>query len=180
MELNFYFLPPPKARISYHKKVEESRRLARVRIHVERVIGQLRKKYTILHNTVPVSLIKCPSDCDKTNCTLDRILTVTAALTNYKSRTFECLVTAARRKNNNKDKRLGLYSKGTEWSGNRQTQERMINIFNYKVPRLNNTVHETLVVMYTQQQYLSFSKEQNTDIYIYRCVCVKHNNNMKQ
>ena len=53
-----------------------------MRIHVERVIGQLRKKYTILRNTLPVSLIKCPSDCDKTNCTIDRILTVTAALTN--------------------------------------------------------------------------------------------------
>ena len=63
-------------------EVERSRRLARVRIHVERVIGQLRKKYTILRNTLPVSLIKCPSDSDKTNCTIDRILTVTAALTN--------------------------------------------------------------------------------------------------
>ena len=64
------------------KDVEQSRRLARVRIHVERVIGQMRKKYTILHNTLPVSLIKCPSDSDKTNCTIDRILIVTAALTN--------------------------------------------------------------------------------------------------
>ena len=64
------------------KEVEESRRLARVRIHVERVIGQLRKKYTILSNTLPVSPIKCPSDCNKTNRTIDRTLTVTAALTN--------------------------------------------------------------------------------------------------
>ena len=64
------------------KEIEQSRRLARVRIHVERVIGQMRKKYTILHNTLPVSLIKCPSDSDKTNCTIDRILIVTAALTN--------------------------------------------------------------------------------------------------
>ena len=67
------------------KEVEESRRLARVFIHVERVIGQLRKKYTILCNTLPVSLIKCPSDCDKANCTIDRILTATAALTNLSS-----------------------------------------------------------------------------------------------
>ena len=64
------------------KDVEQSRKLARVHIHVEHVIGQMRKKYTILHNTLPVSLIKCLSDSDKTNCTIDRILIVTAALTN--------------------------------------------------------------------------------------------------
>ena len=44
------------------EEVEKSRRLARVRIHVERVIGQLRKKYKILQTTLPVSLIKKPSD----------------------------------------------------------------------------------------------------------------------
>ena len=60
-------------------EVEQSRRLARVRIHVERIIGQMRKKYTILHNTLH---IRCPSDGSKTNCTIDRILIVTAALTN--------------------------------------------------------------------------------------------------
>ena len=64
------------------KEVETTRQLARVRIHVERVIGQLRKKYKILSNTLPISLIKCPTDSDKCNCTIDRILIVTAALTN--------------------------------------------------------------------------------------------------
>ena len=34
------------------KEVEKSRQLSRVRIHVERVIGQLRKKYKILQGTV--------------------------------------------------------------------------------------------------------------------------------
>ena len=43
-------------------KVEQTRKIARVQIHVERVIGQMRKKYTILKNTLQVSLIKCPSD----------------------------------------------------------------------------------------------------------------------
>ena len=64
--------------------VEKTRQLARVRIHVERVIGQMRKKYKLLHNTLPINLIKCPSDSDKTNCTIDIILVhvVTAALTN--------------------------------------------------------------------------------------------------
>ena len=37
--------------------VEYSRRLARVRIHVERVIGHLRKKYIILSHRLPISLI---------------------------------------------------------------------------------------------------------------------------
>ena len=64
------------------KEVEKTRQLARVRIHVERVIGQMRKKYKILSNTLPISLVKCPSDADRTNCTIDRILIVTAALTN--------------------------------------------------------------------------------------------------
>ena len=48
----------------------------------ERIIGQLRKKYKILRNVLLISLIKCPSDSGKTDCTIDRILIVTAALTN--------------------------------------------------------------------------------------------------
>ena len=39
-------------------EVEKARQLSRVRIHVERVIGQLRKKYKILQNRLPISLIK--------------------------------------------------------------------------------------------------------------------------
>ena len=61
------------------EEVEKSRQLARVRIHVERVIGQLRKKYKILQGVLPITLIKRPTD-DKP--TIDRILVVTAALTN--------------------------------------------------------------------------------------------------
>ena len=64
-------------------EVEMTRVLARVRIHVECVIGQIGKKFKIFQNTLPVSLIKCPADCDKPNCTIiDKILIVTAALTN--------------------------------------------------------------------------------------------------
>ena len=64
------------------REVETTRRLARLRIHVERVIGQMRKKYQILQRTLPISLIKCPSDCEKDSCFIDRILLVSAALTN--------------------------------------------------------------------------------------------------
>ena len=46
------------------------------------MIGEMRKKFKIFQNTLPVSLIKFPLDCDKPNCTIDRILIVTAALTN--------------------------------------------------------------------------------------------------
>ena len=62
------------------EEVEKSRQISRVRIHVERVIGQLRKKYTILAGPLPVSLIKKPTDINVT--TIDKILVVTAALTN--------------------------------------------------------------------------------------------------
>ena len=40
-------------------EVEYSQRLSKVRIHIERVIGLLKNKYTILQWTLPVSL--CPS-----------------------------------------------------------------------------------------------------------------------
>lgn len=47
-----------------------------------RVIGHLRKKYKILQQTLPTTTIKHPDDNAKTNCLIDRILIVTAALTN--------------------------------------------------------------------------------------------------
>ena len=61
-------------------EVEMSRRLARVRIHVERVIGQLRRKYKILQETLQISLIKKPSD--DSIATINKIIFVTSALTN--------------------------------------------------------------------------------------------------
>ena len=61
------------------EEVERSRQLAHVRIHVERVIGQLRKKYKILQGPLPITLIKRPSDSEPT---IDHILVVTSALVN--------------------------------------------------------------------------------------------------
>lgn len=40
------------------QEVEYSKRLSKVRIHVERVIGLLKNKYTILQSTLPISLLK--------------------------------------------------------------------------------------------------------------------------
>jgi len=51
-----------------------------VRIHVERVIGQLKKKYKILSCPLSVKLLKHGSDKDKSN--IDKLLTVCAALVN--------------------------------------------------------------------------------------------------
>ena len=41
------------------KEVDVSRRLSRVRIHVERVIEVVRQKYTILQSTLPINFIMC-------------------------------------------------------------------------------------------------------------------------
>ena len=40
-------------------EVDTSRQLSRVRIHVERVIGFLRQKYTMLESTLPINTIMC-------------------------------------------------------------------------------------------------------------------------
>ena len=43
-------------------EVDTARRLAQVRIHVERVIGLVRQKYSILQSTLPINMIKCDGD----------------------------------------------------------------------------------------------------------------------
>ena len=64
-------------------EVEKTRQLARLRIHVERVIGLLRNKYTILQGVLPITLVKRPSDTNV--ATIDKVVTVAAALTNTSS-----------------------------------------------------------------------------------------------
>ena len=49
--------------------------------YVERVIGLLKNKYTILQSTLPISLLKHKHDSEYAN--IDRILTVCAALVNF-------------------------------------------------------------------------------------------------
>jgi len=62
------------------KDAELSRTMSRVRIYVERVTGVLKNWYTILQTTLPISLIKRPSDGDVT--TIDKMMTVCCALCN--------------------------------------------------------------------------------------------------
>jgi len=53
--------------------VDWSRELSLVRIHVERVIGVLKQKYTILQGTLPIRLIE--NENSETS-TIDKIVTV--------------------------------------------------------------------------------------------------------
>ena len=60
-------------------EVDSTRHIARVRIHVERVIGLLRNKYTILQKTLPISILINSSDGE---CQFENILIVCSALCN--------------------------------------------------------------------------------------------------
>nr|XP_047122674.1 uncharacterized protein LOC124806102 [Hydra vulgaris] len=59
--------------------VESTRKIARSRVNVERVIGLARNKYTILKEILPVDFLMCEADNIPT---VDKIVTVSCALTN--------------------------------------------------------------------------------------------------
>ena len=65
--------------------VERSRGIASVRIHVERVIGLLRRKYTILQSTLPTDFLYCnPNGPPESQVpVVDRIIRVCSALINF-------------------------------------------------------------------------------------------------
>ena len=66
------------------KEVELSRKLATVRIHIERVIGALKNRFTILQGPLPITLIKSIKDesIDLDIARVDKIVTVCACLLN--------------------------------------------------------------------------------------------------
>ena len=67
-----------KAQLSA-KEVQESRELAVVRIHVERLIGVIKQKFTILEGTLPISFIKADgADIS----TADKLMVICCALVN--------------------------------------------------------------------------------------------------
>lgn len=59
--------------------IEETRKIASVRIHVERIIGLTRSKFKILNGPVPITTLKNQFD---NSCLLDSIVTVCCALIN--------------------------------------------------------------------------------------------------
>jgi len=63
------------------QEVDWSRELSIVRIHVERIIGVLKQKYTILQGVLPISLITNYAN-DDNGTTIDKIVKVCSALIN--------------------------------------------------------------------------------------------------
>ena len=62
------------------KEVETSKQLSQVRIHVERIIGLLKNKYTILKGPLSTVMVKHKDDTDFAR--IDKLLVVCSALTN--------------------------------------------------------------------------------------------------
>ena len=60
--------------------VEATRKIASVRIHVERVIGIIRNKYTILQDILPIDFLMKKDASNLT--TIDKITVIACALTN--------------------------------------------------------------------------------------------------
>ena len=60
--------------------VEQSRRIAAVRIHVERVIGIVQNKYSLLQGTLPLDFLMKKDDSNY--CTIDTIVCTACGLVN--------------------------------------------------------------------------------------------------
>jgi hypothetical protein len=66
------------------RDVEKSRKIARVRVHIERVIGALKRRFRILQGVIPIRSIKSMKEESQESSltSFDKILRVCAALVN--------------------------------------------------------------------------------------------------
>ena len=66
------------------EEVERARKISSVRIHIERVIGLLKNRYTILKGTLPVRCVQNLRDeaSNSAMSSCDKLVTVCAALVN--------------------------------------------------------------------------------------------------
>lgn len=62
-------------------ELEDTRQLAHVRIHVERIIGVIKNKFNFFKGVIPVSMIRRNNSSEEL-CLLDKIVTVCCCLTN--------------------------------------------------------------------------------------------------
>lgn len=60
-------------------EIEETRKIANLRIHVERVIGSMRQKYTILQSILPIDMLRVNNNG---LCSYDKITYVCCILVN--------------------------------------------------------------------------------------------------
>lgn len=60
-------------------ELEDTRKIATVRIHVERVIGLLKQNFQVLQHTIPISMVSRSSD---SLSVLDKVIVICSALIN--------------------------------------------------------------------------------------------------
>lgn len=63
-------------------EIDKARQLSRVRIHVERVIGVLRQKYSFLESTLLINMIMCDDQTETSM--IDKIVVICCALCNFR------------------------------------------------------------------------------------------------
>ena len=77
--------------------VEISRKIASVRIHIERIIGLIKNRYAILQGTLPINVVKSVKDESRgvSVASVDKLVSVCASLVNLVQAKLPSLVVLA-------------------------------------------------------------------------------------